>query len=228
LNGNEASNLESKLNYRKEKGRREVLSDTEARFARDLSALEVAKHNEFLTGAGPRYVAAAGEEKVMHYMAERFAEYGLEVDYDQFEALAFEPRSVELKVTAPIERELEAGAVFFSEPTQGLSGEVVFVGNGEDTDYLDYGPMHTTVWLNEALAQAAEDLNYSIAHTPCILGLSDATPFLHHGVPAAWLWKYDDPFWHSPLDDAMHVDPNSFKVTAEIVGLTALRVANQD
>jgi hypothetical protein len=24
---------------------------------------------------------------------------------------------------------------------------------------------------------------------PCPLGLPDATPFLHHGVPAAWLWK---------------------------------------
>jgi metal-sulfur cluster biosynthetic enzyme len=94
--------------------------------------------------------------------------------------------------------------------------------------WLDYGPMKTTEWLNAAIAQAADDLHYSIAYTPCGLGLSDATPFLYHGVPSTWLWKYDDPFWHTPLDDAMHVDPNSFKVTAEIVGLAVLRLANRE
>lgn len=423
-----------------------MLTDIETKFAHSFSAKEVTKHNEFLTSVGPRYVAAEGEIKVMDYMAEKFAEYGMEVAFDEFKALAFEPKEVELKVTAPMEMELEAGAIFFSEPTPGLTGELVFVGNGDDTDYegvdvsgrialvetdvnapkgalyqdisraakhgakaivfvhfeprlqilmaetgyfglekrllpiephpipavctrsdhwhqavrlaagkpihvsikvdaiseermtknvrgilkgteqpdrkvlliahrdtvsspgvsdngsgqvilleiarvlsqytpkctvefvslgagevlgcvgswtyvdlhrdelsqidavinldavgmgshlrivtegywLDYGPMKTTEWLNNAIAQAADDLNYSISYTPCILGLSDATPFLSRDVPAAWLWKFDDPFWHSPLDDAMHVDPNSFKVTSEIVGLTTLRLANKD
>ena len=60
-----------------------------------------------------------------------------------------------------------------------------------------------------------------------MLGLADATPFLHHGVPACWLWKYDDPYWHSPLDTPENVDPNSLKVISEIVALTALRIANK-
>jgi aminopeptidase YwaD len=430
----------------REKGESEMLTDREAQLARSISAKEVAAHNDFLSSVGPRYVAAEGEVRVMNYMADKFAQYGLDVVCEDFEALAFEPKSVELKMTAPVELELEAGAVFFSEPTPGVSGEVVYVGNGDDAGYeqqdvsgkialveiessapkgalyediaraarhgataivfvhyepwiqvlmaesghfgldkrllpieprpipalgtradhwhravrlaagkpihfslkvdvasqprmtqnvrailkgseqpdrkvlliahrdtvfspgvsdngsgqvimlelarvlanqpcrrtvefvslgagevlgcvgswnyvdrhrdelsqidavinldavgmgthlrivtegywADYGPLSTSGWLNDALTRAADDLNYSIAYTPCILGLSDATPFLHHGVPAAWLWKYDDPFWHSPLDDAAHVDPNSFKVTGEIVGLTVLRLANQD
>lgn len=422
-----------------------MLTTTEEQFARSLSAKKVQEHNEFLTEAGPRYVAGAGEGQVTDYLANHLADYGLEVQYDDFAALAFEPRATTLKVTAPVAMELEAGAIFFSEPCTEFTAEAVFAGNGEEADYavadvsgkiavvetqvhapkgalyhdicraaahgakaivfvhfepwlqvlmaetgyfglekrllpiephpipavctrcdhwhqavrqaagdpihlslrvdavteermtrnlrailkgtaqperkvllishrdtvstpgvsdngsgqvilleiarvlaqhpprrtvefvslgagevlgcvgswsyveahqdelaqidavinldavgmgthlrivtegywLDYGPMKTSEWLNEALAQAADDLNYSLATTPCPLGLSDATPFLHHGVPAAWLWKYDDPYWHSPLDDAQHVDPNSFKVTAEIVGLTTLRLANR-
>ena len=422
-----------------------MLTDLETRFAHSLSAKEAAKHNDFLASVGPRYVATEGEVKVADYVAGKFAEYGLEVTRDEFKALAFEPKRVELRVDAPVQLQLEAGAVFFSEPTRDLRGELVCVGNGDEADYasanvsgkialvetrvdapkgalyqdicraakqgakaivfvhfdphlqvlmaetgyfglekrllpiephpipaictradqwhqavrlaagqpihvcinvdavseqrtthnvrgilkgtaqperkilliahrdtvsspgvsdngsgqvilleiarvlsqfapkrtvefvslgagevlgcvgswtyvdqhkaelsqvdavinldavgmgthlrivtegfwLDYGPMKTTQWLNDAIAQATDDLNYSIAYTPCGLGLSDATPFLYHNVSAAWLWKFDDPYWHSPLDDAAHVDPNSVKVTSEIIGLTALRLSNR-
>ena len=422
-----------------------MITEQEIRMAHSFDAKQMARHNEFLASLGPRYVASESERKAIDYMIGHFAEYGLTVVVEEFRALAYEPVQVQFKVSAPIEMELEASAVFLSEPTPGLSGEVVFAGSGDEQDYegidvsgkialvetdinapkgalyqdisraarhgaqaivfvhyeprvqmlmaetgyyglekrllpiephpipamctrsdhwhrvvrlaagrpihayilvnaiteerttqnvcgilkgaeqperkvlliahrdtvtspgvsdngsgqvimleiarvlaqhppkrtvefvslgagevlgcvgswtyverhkdkldqidavinldavgmgthlrivtegywLDYGPVKTTEWLNAAIAQAADDLNYSIAYTPCGLGLSDATPFLHHGVPSAWLWKYDDPFWHTPLDDAMHVDPNSFKVTAEIVGLTVFRLANQ-
>ena len=56
-----------------------MLTDTEARFARSLSAKQVAAHNDVLTAAGPRYVAGDGEIQVLDYMAAKFAEYGLSV-----------------------------------------------------------------------------------------------------------------------------------------------------
>ncbi len=105
-----------------------------------------------------------------------------------------------------------------------LGGHLRIVTEGS---WIDYGPIKTTEWLNKMLADAAKDLNYMIDYTPCMLGLADATPFLHHGVPACWLWKYDDPYWHSPLDTPENVDPNSLKVISEIVALTALRIANK-
>lgn len=105
-----------------------------------------------------------------------------------------------------------------------LGGHLRIVTEGS---WVDYGPVKTTEWLNKMLAEAAKDLNYMIDYTPCMLGLADATPFLHYNVPACWLWKYDDPYWHSPLDTPENVDPNSLKVISEIVALTALRVANK-
>jgi Zn-dependent M28 family amino/carboxypeptidase len=93
----------------------------------------------------------------------------------------------------------------------GFGGHLRIVTEGS---WLDYGPLKTSEWLNEAIRQAADDLNYHIATTPCPLGAADATPFLANDVPAAWLWRFDDPYWHTPLDDPMRVDPNSLKYTA--------------
>jgi aminopeptidase YwaD len=106
----------------------------------------------------------------------------------------------------------------------GFGGHLRIVTEGS---WLDYGPLETSKMLNEAIRQAADDLNYHISSTPCPLGAADATPFLANGVPASWLWRFDDPYWHTPMDIPMFVDPNSLKYTAEITGLALLRLANK-
>jgi len=104
----------------------------------------------------------------------------------------------------------------------GFGGHLRIVTEGS---WIDAGPIKTDAKINRLLEEAAKDLNYVIKHTVCMLGLSDATPFLANNVPAAWLWKYDDPYWHTDLDTLENIDPNSLKVTAEIVGLAAKRLS---
>ncbi len=412
-------------------------------FVLGISAQEAFKTIEAISSQ-PRYVGADGDEQAIAFIAGKFAEYGLEVAYDEFDALAYEPVETVFKITSPFEKSLTAGTMFFGPASEGVQGELVFVGNGEEADYegkdvagkialvetratapkgalwhdvnragekgakgivfvhfeprlqilmletgcygeekrfkdmehpipaisiqvdewletvreaagatmeafikvdaiqemrptrnvrgfvrgtelpeqrvmmvahrdgvscpaandngsgqavivelarafaqakpkrtvefvslgagevlgccgawryvemhkdelanieavinldaigfgghlrivtegswLDYGPLKTSEWLNEAIRQAADDLNYHMATTPCPLGAADATPFLANDVPAAWLWRFDDPYWHTPLDDPMRVDPNSLKYTAEITGLALLRLANK-
>ena len=106
----------------------------------------------------------------------------------------------------------------------GFGGHLRIVTEGS---WIDAGPIKTDTKINGLLEESAKDLNYVIKHTVCMLGLSDATPFLVNDVPAAWLWKYDDPYWHTDLDIPENIDPNSLKITAEIVGLAAKRLSEK-
>nr|MDO8043144.1 M28 family peptidase [Candidatus Baldrarchaeota archaeon] len=106
----------------------------------------------------------------------------------------------------------------------GFGGHLRIVTEGS---WIDAGPIKTDTKINRLLEEAAKDLNYVVKHTVCMLGLSDATPFLVNDVPAAWLWKYDDPYWHTDLDIPENIDPNSLKITAEIVGLAAKRLSEK-
>ena len=106
----------------------------------------------------------------------------------------------------------------------GFGGHLRIVTEGS---WIDAGPIKTDPEINRLLEEAVKDLNYVVKHTVCMLGLSDATLFLVNDVPAAWLWKYDDPYWHTDLDILENIDPNSLKITAEIIGLAAKRLSEK-
>ena len=47
------------------------------------------------------------------------------------------------------------------------------------------------------------------------------------GVPSAWLWKPDDPCYHTTADRYDRINPNDLKAVADVVGTAVLRLANE-
>mgnify|MGYP001041898879 CR=1 FL=1 len=85
----------------------------------------------------------------------------------------------------------------------------------------------TTPWINRVLYQTAQQLGYRVDYGTCSLGTSDEGRFIDAGVPAAWLWKSDDPFYHTVEDTADKINPNDLKVVADIAGSAVLQLADR-
>ena len=47
------------------------------------------------------------------------------------------------------------------------------------------------------------------------------------GVPSAWFWKPDDPYYHSVHDTADKIDGNSLKAVGDIAGAAAIHLADE-
>ena len=89
----------------------------------------------------------------------------------------------------------------------------------------DVGKIKTTDWLNKLLFETAEELNYFVEYGICSFATSDEGRFIEAGVPAAWLWKPDDPYYHSLEDTPEKVNPNDIKVVCDIVGRAVLKLS---
>jgi aminopeptidase YwaD len=83
-----------------------------------------------------------------------------------------------------------------------------------------------TPWINRLLLRTAKELGYKAEYGTCLTGCSDEGRFIDAGVPSAWLWKPDDPYYHSMEDTADKVNANDLKAVADIVGSTVLQIAN--
>ncbi len=106
------------------------------------------------------------------------------------------------------------------------------VGRGSDLVLIKKGEwpsktIETPEWLYLFVDKMARELNYKTKFDICELGTSDEGRFLDAGVPSIFFWKPDDPYYHSPLDTIERVDPNGLKTIAEIVALSAWRLANR-
>lgn len=89
----------------------------------------------------------------------------------------------------------------------------------------DVGKIKTTDWLNKLLFEVAEELNYFMEYGICPFATSDEGRFIDAGVPATWLWKPDDPYYHSMEDTVEKVNPNDIKVACDIVGCAVLKLS---
>lgn len=89
----------------------------------------------------------------------------------------------------------------------------------------DRGRLKTTEWLNKLLLNTANNIGYTAELGVCSHGTSDEGRFIDAGVPAAWLWKPDDPFYHSLEDTPDKVNPNDVKAVCDIVGYTVLKLS---
>lgn len=85
----------------------------------------------------------------------------------------------------------------------------------------------TTPSLNELVREAVRDLGYSIDTAICPFGLADTEPLIDVGVPSTWLYKPDDPYFHTKDDTPDKINPNDLKVTADIVGVTLIRLTEK-
>jgi aminopeptidase YwaD len=89
----------------------------------------------------------------------------------------------------------------------------------------DKGALKTSKEINELLIEEASHLNYFLEYGTCSFATSDEGRFIDAGVPASWLWKPDDPYYHSTEDTPDKVNPNDLKVVCDIVKNTVIRLS---
>jgi Iap family predicted aminopeptidase len=82
-------------------------------------------------------------------------------------------------------------------------------------------------WLNGFLVDQALGLGYQIVKCVSDFGTSDEGPFLEAGVPASWIWKPDDPYYHTEIDKAQRINSNDLKVVADLVGSCMLDLGSE-
>jgi hypothetical protein len=75
----------------------------------------------------------------------------------------------------------------------------------------------TDAHLNALLREGAATLGYYLEDYVCPMGLADAGPLLEVGIPATWLFKPDDPRFHTAADTPEQVNPNDMKMAADLV-----------
>lgn len=105
-----------------------------------------------------------------------------------------------------------------------VGGELLLIKEGRWPDKV----LKTPFWLYNFVKATAESLGYVVKLGICKLGTSDEGRFLDENVPALFIWKPGDEYYHSPHDTPEKVDANVLKVVAEIIGVTAWKLANSD
>lgn len=104
-----------------------------------LDPAEIAKTLDDVEQIGNRYHGTPGEARCRDYIAERFAQIGLEqVRSEPFRYLAYEHGSASARIVSPDGRELACRAVQYSA-NSATEGEAVYLGAGtqEDFDRID-------------------------------------------------------------------------------------------
>jgi aminopeptidase YwaD len=132
-----------------------------------ISGRRAVAHADALVGAGNRFVGQDGDAVAAQAVRTRFAELGLEVVDREFTTVGYVDARVELVLADG--RQIDAIPPYFSPPTpaDGVDGELVFVGGGEEADYdgldvdgriaviQEVGLGYSRFWLGTFVALAA-------------------------------------------------------------------------
>ncbi len=90
----------------------------------------------------------------------------------------------------------------------------------------DKGRLETSKEINRLLIEEANRIGYFVEYGICPFATSDEGRFIDAGVSASWLWKPDDPYYHSTEDTPDKVNPNDIKAVCEIVKNAVIKLAN--
>ena len=82
-----------------------------------------------------RLAGSENGRRMAEYSRDRMAAEGIEARVHEFPGLVSFPGAARLRVTAPVEMEIEANTLGHSEPAEKLVGELVYVGSGAYADY---------------------------------------------------------------------------------------------
>jgi aminopeptidase YwaD len=99
--------------------------------------------------------------------------------------------------------------------------KLVEVGLWPDSD-----PIPHTEWLMRRIETVAESLGYDVGRMTATWGVAESGRFLTAGIPAAWFWKPDDFYYHSPEDTLDKLDGNSLKAVADITAIVVWQLSN--
>ncbi len=126
-----------------------VLSQFDHELRARISGRRAVSYVEELVAVGDRFVGSDGDAKAAELVRGRFGDLGLEVVDRPFTTLGYRHGRVEL--TLDDGRSFEAIPPYFSPPTtpEGLQGELVYVGGGEEADYEGVGVEGKIVVLQE-------------------------------------------------------------------------------
>lgn len=108
------------------------------------------KHIENICEFGDRFVGTEGDQKTFDYVRNYFERLGLKIEQTEIQVPTYEERSVELILT-DTGTKLKAVSPYFTEPCQeGVSGELVYIGEGREKDYEGKNVEGKIVVLNES------------------------------------------------------------------------------
>lgn len=106
------------------------------RILEELSVERAWAHLEHITEQIPTRLAGSDNSRRMaEYANEELAKAGLESQMHEFLGLVSFPEDAEVRVLSPDTRTIEANTLGHSASTDGLEGEVVYVGSGAESDY---------------------------------------------------------------------------------------------
>jgi hypothetical protein len=102
----------------------------------ELSVDEAWQHVEHIAGRIPsRLAGSPNARRMAEYAHERLARSGLESRLDEFAGLVSFPEAGLLRVLTPERWEITANTLGHSASTDGLEGELVYVGSGAESEY---------------------------------------------------------------------------------------------
>ncbi|MCZ7662590.1 MAG: M28 family metallopeptidase [Thermoleophilia bacterium] len=91
----------------------------------------------------------------------------------------------------------------------------------------DCDPIQHPEWLNVLLEEIAADMGYHLGRMTAEWGVAEEARYIAAGVPSAWFWKPDDPYYHSVYDTPDKIDGNSLKAVGDIAGAAAIFLADE-
>jgi hypothetical protein len=102
----------------------------------DLSVERAWAHLTHITEQIPtRLAGSENARRMAEYAAEQLERNGLTATLHEFSGLVSFPEPAEVRVLAPDPRTIEANTLGHSASTEGIEGEVVYVGSGAESDY---------------------------------------------------------------------------------------------
>src|SRR5688500_17638083 len=102
----------------------------------ELSEERTWRHLTHITEQIPsRLAGTPNARRMAEYAAEQLAAAGLDAQMDEFLGLVSFPKPAEVRVLAPDALTIEASTLAQSPSTDGLEGELVYVGAGAESDY---------------------------------------------------------------------------------------------
>lgn len=114
------------------------MSDTaiEQELRSRISGRRAVEFVERLVELGDRFVGSEGDRRAADLVRASFRDWGLELEEREFTTLGYRHERAELRLVATGES-FEVIPPYFSPatPDEGVSGELVFVGGGEEADY---------------------------------------------------------------------------------------------
>lgn len=113
------------------------LSKIENQIRNAVSAVKALEHVKQLAKIGDRFAGTSGDTEALGYVTKVFQELGLQIDKTEINILSFQEMESSFIINKPIKKEFKVSAAIFSPatPPEGLTGELIFLNEGEEEDY---------------------------------------------------------------------------------------------